>query len=147
MPEIRKKIKSDRVTVYSQTVTLQEITDKVLINPAKLYQNLKNKVIGRISWTVISEEMKTRSSDDLRHFWTRSLLPTLFPNQDAWTQADDLKLLRFIVAQDLTGNVNEVTVSHSCDQINFSEFLKSLQKRQLEQESTDNSYLSFKTAD
>jgi hypothetical protein len=45
--------------------------------------------------------MKTKSSDDIRHYWNNKLLPKFIPNQHEWTEEEDLKLLNFIVSLDL----------------------------------------------
>ena len=80
VPETRKKVKEKKITVYSKTVTFQEIAADALLKQNKLIQNLKSKVIGKVSWTVVSEQLGSRSADDVRHFWNRKLLPILCPN-------------------------------------------------------------------
>lgn len=59
----------------------------------------------------MSEQLGSRSADDVRHFWNRKLLPILCPNQEVWLRSDDIRLLKFVVALDLAGNVNEVAVN------------------------------------
>ena len=43
-------------------------------------------------------------------------------------RSDDIRLLKYIVSLDLSGNVNEVPVNQSSDQIDFAHFLKQINK-------------------
>jgi hypothetical protein len=41
----------------------------IIFDLKKVREKLLDKSISKISWSAISEEMKTKSSDDLRHYW------------------------------------------------------------------------------
>ena len=45
--------------------------------------------------------MKSRSSDDIRHYWNNNIMTVLMPNQSEWSDEEDIELLRFIAAQDI----------------------------------------------
>lgn len=93
----RKKFKHGVLTVYSRTVRLQEIMRYVIEDRTKLQSQLMKKTLQRISWATLADKMKTKSADDLRHYWNAKLLPLLIPSVITWTQEDDEKLLQQIV--------------------------------------------------
>ncbi len=76
----------------------------IIFDLKKVREKILDKSISKISWSAIAEEMKTKSSDDLRHYWNLKLLPLFIPNQHQWSEAEDLKLLDFIVSQKLYGS-------------------------------------------
>jgi hypothetical protein len=41
----------------------------VIFDLKKLREKLLEKSISKISWSAIAEEMKTKSSDDIRYYW------------------------------------------------------------------------------
>lgn len=41
----------------------------IIFDLKKLREKLLQKSISKISWSAIAEEMKTKSSDDIRHYW------------------------------------------------------------------------------
>ena len=89
----------------------------IIFDIKKLGDKLVQKSISKISWTAIAEEMKTKSSDDIRHYWNQKLLPLFIPNQHQWTEEEDLKLLKFIVSQELFGSDNLFTYAQAGQEI------------------------------
>ena len=68
-PKKRLKIKDSKIKVYSKTVKFEEIMSHIIFDLKMVREKLLNKSISKISWSAIAEEMKTKSSDDLRHYW------------------------------------------------------------------------------
>jgi len=89
-----------RIMIYSKNVSVEEIVPLVIKQKrcAKRVPNLA------ISWAAISQQMKTRSVDDLRNFWQLKLLPILVPatvnRQLNWTEEEDIDLIAQIYGQD-----------------------------------------------
>lgn len=81
--------------------------------------NLIKKSVSQISWQAISESMETKSSDDIRHFWNAKILPLLVPNQNSWSEKEDLALLQFVSDEDLRGQGQGVTLAQSQNSIAF----------------------------
>ena len=78
--------------------------NNVVFDLKNVKKQLLEKSVSSISWTAISEGLKTKSSDDIRQYWTNKILPLFIPNQSVWTEDEDLNLLKFVVSEDLYGD-------------------------------------------
>lgn len=99
--------------IYSKTVRFSEILESVIFDMPKVRASLISSSISQISWKAISEKITTRSSDDIRHYWSAKILPLFISKQNKWSEADDLLLLEFIASQDLFGPGNSSTLAQS----------------------------------
>jgi hypothetical protein len=90
------------IKVYDRSVAIHEIV------PMIIKKNRCRKEVPHlsISWSAIQSNLKTRSIDDIRNYWSLKLLPLLVPNQSdgptkAWSEEDDIDLLKQIIDQDV----------------------------------------------
>ena len=126
LPETRLRISDNKVRIYSKTVRLQEIFNRIIGDLNTIREKLIGKSISNISWTAVQDSLKTRSSDAIRHYWNQKILPLFIPNQNSWSEQDDLTLLEFIVSQDLYGQSNASTLAQSQAVIPFDELAQAL---------------------
>lgn len=70
----------------------------VIFDIKSLRKNLITHSVSNLSWTAIASHLRTRSSDDIRHYWTSHMMNLLLPNQSQWTDDEDIELLSFIAA-------------------------------------------------
>lgn len=55
-----------------------------------------------VSWTALSEVIKNKSSDDLRHYWNAKIVPKITnPFQTQWTDQMDIDLLEYVESLDV----------------------------------------------
>jgi len=93
---------SKTIKVYDRSVAIDEIV------PMIIKKNRCRKEVPHlsISWSAIQSNLKTRSIDDIRNYWSLKLLPLLVPNQSdgptkAWSEEDDIDLLKQIIDQEV----------------------------------------------
>lgn len=65
-----------------------------------------------ISWKTIAEQLKTRSVDDIRNYWSIKILP-LFDSQSliqdkVWHEQDDIDLLEQIISQEIEDSIEPI---------------------------------------
>ena len=133
MPETRYKVSANKIKVYSKTVRIQEIFNKIIGDVKDIREKLISNSISKISWTAVQESLQTRSSDAIRHYWNQKILPLFIPNQNSWSEQDDLTLLEFIVSQDLYGQANASTLAQSQAVIPFDQLARALGSKTSEQ--------------
>jgi hypothetical protein len=90
------------IKVYDRSVAIHEIVSMII----KKNRCRKEVPHLSISWSAIQSNLKTRSIDDIRNYWSLKLLPLLVPNQSdgptkAWSEEDDIYLLKQIIDQDV----------------------------------------------
>ena len=92
-------VSDESIKVYDRKVQIEEIIP-LIIKRKRCKKHLPNL---EISWTAISDHMKSRSYDDIRNHWSLKLLPLLLPIdvKSEWTQEQDISLLEQIYEQDI----------------------------------------------
>lgn len=81
------------------------------------------KSVSSISWSAVADQIKTKSSDDIRYYWTSKVLPLFIPNQNVWSEEEDLNILEFVVNEDLYGDNQGCTITQSQSRIRFENII------------------------
>lgn len=104
------KLSEGKLTVYRNSeLSFEQVKDQICA--IKASGKPFGQRLAQISWQAISEQMKTKSSDDIRYFWNHSILPLLVPSQTAWTLEEDLALLQFVSDEDLRGQDYNLSIA------------------------------------
>lgn len=107
----RYELIDNEVVVYSRERTSIDEIIPLLVKQKRARKHLKSIDLV-ISWKTIAEQLKTRSVDDCRNYWSIKILP-LFDEQSQiqdriWHQEDDIDLLKQIAAQELDDSTEPV---------------------------------------
>ena len=74
----------NKLKIYSKTVKFSQVYKSLIRDFGSLQKDLVSNCINNISWIAVAEKMETRSSDDIRQYWSRYLLPLFIPDQTKW---------------------------------------------------------------
>ena len=127
--------KNNKLKVYrNEGVSFEDVMPRLLqADIEKVKESLIEKSVSQISWMAVSEAIKTKSSDDIRHFWNSKILPLMVPHQNAWTEQEDLALLEFISDEDLRGQDHGVTLTQSQMSIPFEGLKEIIKTKSVDQ--------------
>jgi len=81
---------STSIKVYSESVGIEDILPLIM----KPKRSQKRAASLEISWTALAAQMKYRSYDDIRNYWTSKVLPILLQSYSEWSHGDDRELVK-----------------------------------------------------